>query len=390
MRLPCNRSIRFIAASLFYSIFLACGPGESDPRDPSWVVMEIRTIKEYGKSVDWLHQENQILTARPLLDGYYDLLIFSMDEPDQETYLTHHAPGAPQKHNGNPAWHPSGDYIVFTAENEDVDSQYDFYAIPGRGVNCNLWLANREGTSFWQLTFHKTSTDADAPGVLHPQFAHDGEKLFWAERIMGDPDTLWGRWVLRIARFVNDENGLRLHEDIQTFTPGDQNAFYESHAFSHDGNRILFSGNLEAGQEETGLDIYEMDLESNMINRLTCSFSDWDEHAHWSPNGKKIAWMSSSLLDVKYPEDMGPQDWRYYLATELWLMDADGSGQKRMTFFNEPGHPHQRAERTVVSDSAWGPDGKSLLVLLANFDGTGPDSRSSAQLVLVILDKTSS
>ena len=71
-------------------------------------------------------------------------------------------------------------------------------------------------------------------------------------------------------------------------------------------------------------------------------------------------------------------------------MDADGSGQHRLTFFNQPGHSHQRAERTVVSDSAWGPDGKSLLVLLANFDGAGPDSRSSAQLVLVTLDEGSS
>jgi Tol biopolymer transport system component len=342
------------------------------------------TIKEYGKSIDWLDQENLIVTARPLLDEYYDLLIFSMDDPDKETYLTHNAPGAPQKHNGNPAWHPSGNYIVFTAENEDVDSEYDFYSVPGRGVNCNLWLAKRDGTNFWQLTFHQTSYDDDALGVLHPQFSHDGEKLFWSERVMGAKGTMWGRWALKVARFVDDGDGPQL-EDIQTFTPGNQNAFYESHAFSHDGKSVLFSGNLESGQEETGLDIYEMELESSVLTRLTSSFSDWDEHSHWSPAGKKIAWMSSTHLDVEYPENMGPHDWRYYLATELWLMDANGSGKQRLTFFNEPGHSHQRAERTVVSDSAWSPNDESLLVLLANFDGTGPDSTSSTQLVLITL-----
>ena len=105
----------------------------------------------------------------------------------------------------------------------------------------------------------------------------------------------------------------------------------------------------------------------------------------WSLDGKMIVWMSSTLLDVSYPEDMGPHDWRYYLASELWLMDADGSGKQRLTFFNQPGHSHQRAERTVVSDSAWGPDGKSLLVLLANSDGPGPDCNRSAELVLVTL-----
>jgi Tol biopolymer transport system component len=135
------------------------------------------------------------------------------------------------------------------------------------------------------------------------------------------------------------------------------------------------------------MDIYEMNLESGVLTRLTSSLSDWDEHSHWSPDGEKLAWMSSTPLDVEYPEDMGSHDWRYYLATELWLMNADGSGKQRLTFFNQPGHSHQRAERTVVSDSAWGPDGKSLLLLLANADGTGPGSSSNTQLVLVNLEE---
>jgi len=352
--------------------------------DETWVVTEVITIKEYGKSLDWLHQGNRVATSRPLSDGYYDLLIFNMDDPDTETYLTHNKTGAPQKHNGNPAWHPSGNYIVFTAENEDVDSEYDFYAVPGRGVNCNLWLAKSDGTHFWQLTFHETSYGDDAMGVIHPQFSHDGKKLLWAERIRRTPSTMWGQWALRVAHLVYDGDNPRL-EDIQTFTPGDQNAFYESHAFSQDGTVVLFSGNLETGQKETGLDIYQMTLEDNKYTRLTDSFSDWDEHAHWSPDGKKIAWMSSTHLDVEYPKDMGPFDWRYYLATELWLMGANGSGKQRLTFFNQPGHSHQRAERTVVSDSACGPNGDSLLLLLANSDGTGPDSTSRAQLVLITL-----
>ena len=83
-----------------------------------WYVAEMTTIKPYGKSVDWFHPENLIATARPLYDHYYDVVIFSMDDPDAEVWLTHKAPGAPQKHNGNPVWHPSGEYIVFTAENE--------------------------------------------------------------------------------------------------------------------------------------------------------------------------------------------------------------------------------------------------------------------------------
>lgn len=375
----CQGVIGFVVAILLCGASLACRP------ENTWVITDITTIKEYGKSVDWLHQGNLIATARPLFDGYYDLLIFSMDDPDKETYLTHNATGAPQKHNGNPAWHPSGSYIVFTAENEDVESEFDFYAVPGRGVNCNLWLASSDGTCFWQLTFHETAYSDDAQGVIHPQFSHDGEKLFWAERLMGASDTMWGRWALKVGRFIDDGDSPLL-KDIQSFTPGAQNAFYEGHSFSRDGTSVLFSGNLESGQEETGLDIYEMELESGILTRLTSSLSDWDEHAHWSPDGEKIAWMSSTPLEVEYPEDMGPHDWRYYLATELWLINADGYGAQRLSFFNQPGHPHQCAARTVVSDSAWGPDGESLLLLLANADGTGPESNRSTQLVLVNLN----
>lgn len=351
--------------------------------DPAWAVTEITTVKEYGKSVDWLHSKNLIATSRPLFDKYYDVLIFNIDNPDEEFYLTHDAAGVPQKHNGNPAWHPSGKYIVFTAKNEDVEGEEaDFVAIPGKGVNCNLWLARADGTDFWQLTHHTTSYNYTAKGVLHPQFSADGEELFWAERAGGAVGTMWGQWELKVAQFVDGDDPHL--ENIRTFTPGDQNVFYESHAFSHDGKSILFTGNLEKGQKETGMDIHEMDLVTGDLTQLTSTFSDWDEHAHWSPDGEKIAWMSSTPLDIQYPPDMESHEWPMYLATELWLMDSDGSNKQRLSFFNEEGHPHQRAERTIVSDSTWAADGKNLLVLLAHFDAKG---KASVELVIVTLEE---
>lgn len=357
---------------------------ESEPDayvDPVYTVSKITTIKEYGKSVDWLHSKNLIATSRPLVDEYYDVLIFDMDNPNKEVYLTHNATGAPQKHNGNPAWHPSGNHLVFTAENEDVEGELaDFVAIPGKGVNCNLWLARSDGSGFWQLTYNVTAYDDSAKGVLHPQFSSDGQELFWAERVGGAVGTMWGQWELKVAEFVEGDNPHL--ENIRTFSPGDQNVFYESHAFSHDGQSILFTGNLEGGQRETGMDIYEMDVETGVLTQLTTTFSDWDEHAHWSPDGEKIAWMSSTPLDIQYPPDMESHEWPKYLASELWLMDADGSNQQRLTFFNAEGHPHQRAERTIVSDSTWAANGESLVVLIAKFDDKG---NISTELVIVTL-----
>jgi Tol biopolymer transport system component len=362
----------------------SCKPPQEGAGD--WFVADMATIKTYGKSVDWLHQENLIATARPLYDHYYDVVIFSMDDPDSEVWLTHQAPGAPQKHNGNPSWHPLSEYIVFTAENEDVAAGYDAFSKPGRGVNCNLWLARADGSAFWQLTDIDTAY-VNAGGVIHPQFSPDGNLLFWAERIADDPDTYWGHWAVKVAEFVDDGKTPPHLENIQSHDPSESPGFYESHAFSHDGLSVLLAGNLLAGQHEVGMDICEMDLQTKNLARLTTSLADWDEHAHWSPDGEHIVWMSSTGLDVQWPQGMGPLDWRYYLETELWIMDADGSNKKRLTFYNEPGHAHNKAARTVVSDSTWAPDGNSLLVLVAHYDGTGPASTGSAELVLITLGR---
>jgi hypothetical protein len=83
-------------------------------------------------------------------------------------------------------------------------------------------------------------------------------------------------------------------QNIQTLEPGEQDCFYETHDFSNDGKRLLISGNLVKGQVHTGLDIYEMDIASRKVKRLTHTDNDWDEHALYSPEGTMIAWMSST------------------------------------------------------------------------------------------------
>ena len=388
------RRILFIA--LILTILCACSCGkqtqkeedneiQTDGETTGWSIVSITTIKEHGKSIDWLPEGNLIATARPLYDRYYDVVTFSMDDPDTETWLTHKATGAPQKHNGNPAWHPSGEYLVFTAENEDVPDIYDDVAKPGRGINCNLWLARADGSGFWQLTDIDTAV-VNAGGVIHPQFSPNGDRLFWAERVSDDNDTYWGHWTIKVADFV--DNGSEPHlENVNIYDPAIQPGFYESHAFSHDGQRVVFTGNLLEGQHETGMDLYVMNLQTEGLTRLTTTFTDWDEHAHWSPDGEYIVWMSSTDLGVEWPKDMGPLDWRFYLATELWIMDAEGSNKERLTFYNDPDHSHNKAARTVVSDSAWSPDGDSLIMLVAHYDGTGPSSTATAELVLVTIQK---
>ena len=109
----------------------------------------------------------------------------------------------------------------------------------------------------------------------------------------------------------------------------------------------------------------ELDLETGTLKRLTETPADWDEHAHYSPDGRHIAWMSSTGIDILWGDTTG-HNWQKHLKTDLWVMNANGSEKRRLTHFNQPGHnEYMRGRRCVVSDSAWSPDGKKIVALLA-------------------------
>jgi Tol biopolymer transport system component len=337
------------------------------------------TIVEYGKSLDWCPANNLIAFGKRGDDSYYDVYVMNPDG-SHERCLT--GEECPQKHNGNPVWHPSGDYVVFTSENENVmSSEYDRVAISGRGINCNLWAVTADGGTFWQLTEYPTSL-TNPRGVIHPQFSHDGKTLLWAERVGNKEGTPWGEWALKVADFVTEDRTCRL-ENIRVYQPGEAQRFYESHAFSRDDRKILFSGNLVLNQLESGLDIHELNLKTETLNRLTDTFTDWDEHAHYSPDGKKIAWMSSTDLgDLGITfDDIRNHVWGLKLKTELWIMDADGSHKQRLTYFNEPGNG-EYSGHVIVSDSSWSPDGGKIAACIAYEDGK--DSRNFHSRIILV------
>jgi Tol biopolymer transport system component len=331
--------------------------------DPS-PASKITTIVEFGKDVDWHPRLDRIASARMGEDGYYDVFTMKPDGSDIWV-LTHALPGCPQKHNGNVAFHPSGEFLVFTAENErlpDEDRAVRRAAVPGSGLGANLCIVGSDGQTFHQLTKYPLTQPIRA--VIHPRFSKNGKKLAWSERIRRG-DSFGGGWVIKIADFVGGASPDLTH--IKTLAPGEEDCFYETHDFSGDDARLLFSGNLKKGQAHTGLDVYEMDIASGRITRLTQTDGDWDEHAHYSPDDSKIAWMSSMGFEMDYgPEKGQGSTWGEHLKTELWVMDAHGSNPKQLTHFNTPGYPENiKGARCIVSDSVWAPDGKSICACVA-------------------------
>ncbi len=242
---------------------------------------------------------------------------------------------------------PDGKYIVFQSEMQD-NPRDSARAQPGLGVFMNLWLMDREGRRFWQLTDLPATGDN---GVLHPHFSSDGATLTWSRLTKGGnpfkPTGLLGYWKLKIAEFDLRPEGPVL-DNVREYAPGGP-AFYENHGQSPDGRYLLFTSNSGAQQilQLSANDIYRLDLETEEVIQLT--EGSYNEVAHWSPDGRKIVWMSSEGNPNK--------------GTDYWMMNPDGSGKIRLTNFNDPKHPVTKAP-VYCADFDWGPGSDRLVAYI--------------------------
>ena len=178
-------------------------------------------------------------------------------------------------------------------------------------------------------------------------------------------------WAIIIADFV--EKPVPHLKNIRAYQPKGK-VWYEAHEFSKDGKRILCT--IGSGRKAYyDYDIWEMDIATQRLKRLTFTPDVWDEHAHYSPDGKKISWVSSE--GYRYI----PERWNRTLKTEVWIMNVDGSGKKKITHFNEPGYPEYTGERVIVSDNCWSPDGRKIAATIVN----PQKGRSSCRIVIIHL-----
>jgi TolB protein len=178
--------------------------------------------------------------------------------------------------DGAPAWSPNGHRLVFHRW-LDNDSQAD------------LMTVRVNGTGERNLT--------RSPGILdrQPVWSPDGREIVFARDDSGLENDLY---TIR-----PDGSHLR----ALTATPTDE----ESPDWSPDGKRIAFHADAAMPGEQW--DVYVMCRDGGSPpTRLTTATG---YHAAWSPNGRKIAFISNGLAgDV-----------------ELYTMHADGSHQKQRT-----------------------------------------------------------
>jgi Tol biopolymer transport system component len=139
---------------------------------------------------------------------------------------------------------------------------------------------------------------------------------------------------------------------------------------SPDGKKIVFTS-LKDGD----LDIYTMNVDGTDVRRLTTT-PGYDGGPWWSPDGKQIAyraWHPTDTALVSYRELLAQRLVRPN-RMELWVMNADGTGQRQITQLGGANF-----------GPSWMPDGKRLIfssnytqprsgnfdLYLINLDGTG-------------------
>jgi Tol biopolymer transport system component len=302
------------------------------------LVSKVTTLKEGGARLDWLGDR----IAFDMPNGEYAALYVMRQNGDDARCLSCAHPDLPQKNIGQPAWHPSGRYLVFQVEKgEHVKVRFDLVVTPGAGVFNDLWLLDLETN---HATPIREVANRPGQGILHAHFSADGRRLSWSEmQEKGGfrKGSEFGFWALMVADFRID-NGKPQLDNIRAYTPGGR-AFYENHGFSPDGTRLIFTSNFESNKRIEA-HIYSMDLQTEQLSRLTTE--NYNEHALYSPDGRHIVWMSTAG--------------NRHGGTDYWIMDSDGSNKCRLSYFNQKGHPHYAGEKVVVADLSWRPDGTAF------------------------------
>ncbi len=114
-------------------------------------------------------------------------------------------------------------------------------------------------------------------------------------------------------------------------------------SWSPDGSKIVYSSNRERTSD--GLDIWVMDADGSNQTRLTTADGQ-NGRVAWSHDGTKIAF--AQILQVGATDYVG----------EIWVMNADGSDQHALT-----------SDGALANGPSWSPD-DSKIVFQSNRDGT--------------------
>ena len=139
---------------------------------------------------------------------------------------------------------------------------------------------------------------------------------------------------------------------------------------SPDGTTIVFTS-----LREGDLDIYTMSVDGTNLKRLTRTLG-YDGGPFFSPDGKQIvyrSWHPQTAADSGEYTGLLAQNLVRPTRMEIWVMNADGSGQRRITNLggaNFAPYFHPDGRRILFASNHKNPRSRNFDLYLVNADGT--------------------
>jgi TolB protein len=190
------------------------------------------------------------------------------------------------------------------------------------GGPVQVWTMREDGTDKQQVT-HMTGP------AIFPDFSPDESKIVFTAKPAGSPT----RDIYVIVT--------RREQYLARLTSGEGNNAYP--AFSPDGRKIVFTSDRSGTWQ-----VWLMNADGTGQHQLTFDPQPKDQVPDWSPDGSKIAY----LADTHGIADTVSPSWG-----DIWVMNADGSGQ------------HPITSGATYYGTAWSPDATRIATL--KFDSSG-------------------
>jgi Tol biopolymer transport system component len=214
--------------------------------------------------------------------------------------------------DAQPAWSPDGTMLAFVRSDP-----------PSETSRTRIFLLNPDGGRPQPFT-----TVGEA---FSPAWSPDGRRIAFVRRT----DT---EWALVVADVESRAEQVLLREPYDLNDP-DRRVSFDAPAWSPDGTRIAYTRSTLDRKSTFRPRLYLIDANGGPARLLARDAAD----AAWSPDGRRIAF--ASVRDRN-----GKRCWdQCNLFAELYVMNADGTGLKRLT--RNRGDDHA---------PSWSPDGRRI------------------------------